>query len=134
MALVAIATSDGVVIDGRLDSAGTFHIYLFDGQGNCTLVEQRSIPRRPRCEHLPLIPQAAALLLADVYIILAAGVPKETALFLRTRGIMAFAVQGEVSQALEAYRRRGRLLDTLFVYVRGRFRHSIHHRNPTEER
>lgn len=134
MTLVAIASSDGVVIDGRLDTAGTFHIYRFDGQGGCTFAERRSIPRQPRCEHLPLIPQAAALLLADVCVILAAGVPKETAIFLRTRGIMAFAVQGEVCQALEAYCRRGRLLDSLLAHVRGRFRHSTHNRYPLEER
>jgi hypothetical protein len=134
MALVAIASSDGVIIDGRLDRPGTFHIYRFDGNGAGTFLEQRSIPRRPRCEHLPLIPQAAALLLADVCVILAASVPKETALFLRTRGIMAFAVQGEVGLALEAYSRRGRLLDNLFAHVRGRFRHATHHRNPSEER
>ncbi len=134
MALVAIASSDGVVIDGRLDTPGTFHIYRFDDKGACTFVEQRSTPPRPRCEHLPLIPQAAALLLADVGVILAAGVPKETALFLRTRGIMAFAVQGDVSRALEAYSRRGRLIDTLVAHVRGRFRYPTHHSNPAEER
>jgi hypothetical protein len=134
MTLVAIASSDGVIIDGRLDTAGTFHIYRFDGQGGCTFAERRSIPRQPRCEHLPLIPQAAALLLADVCVILAAGVPKETALFLRARGIMAFAVQGEVSLALEAYSRRGRLLDNLFAHVRSRFRYPNHHPNPAEER
>jgi len=134
MTLVAIASSDGVIIDGRIDTPGTFHIYRFDRKGGCTLVERRSIPRQPRCEHLPLIPQAAALLLADVGVILAAGVPKETALFLRTRGIMAFAVQGEVSRALESYSQRGKLLDTLLAHVRGHFRHSRHDHNPSEER
>jgi hypothetical protein len=134
MPLVAIASSDGVIIDGQLDTACTFHIYRFDGQGGCTFAERRSILRQPHCEHLPLIPQAAALLLADVCVILAAGVPKETAIFLRTRGIMAFAVQGEVSQALDAYSRRGRLLDNLFAHVRGRFRHSTRNHNPLEER
>lgn len=132
MVLVAIATSDGAIIDGRIDTPGTFHIYRFDENGACALVGRRSTPPRPHCVHLPLIPQAAALLLADVCVILAASVPKETALFLRSRGIMAFAVQGDVGRALEAYSRRGRLLDTLIAHVRSRSRRTVPHPNPEE--
>jgi hypothetical protein len=121
MPLVAIASSDGITIDGRIDFPGIFHIYRFDANGKWSVVDQRSPPRRPDRKQLPVTPQAVALLLADVWIILATSVPKETALLLRKRGIMAFSVQGEVSRALDAYSRRGRLFDNLFTHVRDRF-------------
>ncbi len=132
MPLIAIATSDGILIDGRIDSPGEFTIYHFDVDGRWEQVGQRSTPRNSRCEHLPLVPQAAALLLADVNVILATHVPRVTSAYLRTRGIMAFAVQGTVDQALESYSQRGRLLDTLLAHTRRNARRPAPPRTPTK--
>jgi predicted Fe-Mo cluster-binding NifX family protein len=118
MPLIAIATSDGVTIDGRIDSQGVFIIYRFNNQGCWEEVGQRSTPRSPGCRHLPMVPQAAALLLADVDVILVTHVSKMTTAFLRNRGILAFAVQGTVEHALASYSRRGNLLDTLLAHTR----------------
>jgi len=82
MGLIAIATSDGVTIDGRLDTPGTFYIYHFDDSRTFTLVEQRSTPQHHHhCPHQRLLPQAAALLLADVQLVLVAFVPRPTDFF-----------------------------------------------------
>jgi hypothetical protein len=125
MGLVAIATSDGKTIDGRLDTPGTYNIYYFDENRAFTLVEQRSAPPHPRCRHLPLLPQAAALLLADVQLVLVTCVPRQTEIYLLTRGIMVIAVRGPVYEALEAYQRRGWLLEELLTKLHRRFKLSI---------
>jgi hypothetical protein len=129
MGLVAIATSDGKTIDGRLDTPGTFYIYYFDDNRAFTLVEQRSIPQHPGCQHQSRLPQSAALLLADVQLVLVTCVPRQTEIFLLTRGIMAIAVRGPVYDALESYQRRGWLLEELLTKLRRRFRKSL---NSTE--
>ncbi|MFZ2948272.1 MAG: hypothetical protein WA003_02190 [Desulfuromonadaceae bacterium] len=67
---------------------------------------------------MPLLPQAAALLLSDVDVILAKQVPKVTAAFMRTRGILAYEVAGNVEDALKSYSRRGRLLESLLAHIR----------------
>lgn len=118
MSLIAIATSDGVKINGRIDAPGVFFLYRFDSEGRWEEVGQRSTPRSPRSEHLLLLPQAAALLLADVDVILALQVPKVTAAFMRTRGILAYGVRGTVEEALQSYSRRGRLLESLLAHIR----------------
>lgn len=118
MSLIAIATSDGVKINGRIDSPGVFSLYRFDSEGRWEEVGERVTPRTPRSEHLLLLPQAAALLLADVDVILAKRVPKVTSAFMRTRGILAYEVACNVEEALESYSRRGRLLESLLAHIR----------------
>jgi hypothetical protein len=121
MGLVAIATSDGVTIDGRLDTPGTFQIYHFNDCWAYSLVELRSLPGHPGCRHQLMVSQAA-LLLADVHLVLVTCLPQPTEQFLLSRGIMAIAVRGRVREALEAYRHRGWLLDELITVFRRRLK------------
>jgi hypothetical protein len=123
MALVALATGDGKTI-GHLGAPGSFHLYRFDDAGGYTFIGQRMVPFHPQRERLPCAPPAVALLLADVQVILACRVEPATAAFLKTRGILAFGVQGTVDDALQAYSRRGRVLDALIAHVRKRSRRS----------
>ena len=118
MGLIAIATSDGVTIEGRLDTPGSYDIYCFDDHREYTLKEQRSTQHHLRCRNHPVLPQEIALLLADVQLVLVTSVLRETELFLLTRGIMVVAVKGNVNEALEAYHRRGRFLDELLAKLR----------------
>jgi len=118
MGLVAIATSNGVTIDGRLDVVGTFYVFHSDGSRIMTLSEKRSVPGHQGCPEFPLLPQSAALLLADMDFVLATFVPRETGILLLTRGVMAIAVRGEVAWALEAYRRRGWVLEEQLAELR----------------
>ena len=113
MGLIAIATSDGVTIDGRLDTPGSYEIYCFDDYREYTLKERRTTQRHVPGRNHQVLPQEAALLLADVQLVLVTSVLRETELFLLTRGMMVVAVKGSVSEALEAYHRRGRFLDEL---------------------
>jgi len=122
MGLIAIATSDGVIIDGRLDTPGTYDIYCFDDQRVATLKEQRSSHLHHHCRKQHVLPQEAALLLADVQLVLVTCAPRETELYLLTRGIMVVAVKGNVSEALERYYRRGQFLDELLAKLRRRFK------------
>ena len=120
MGLIAIASSDGVTIDGRLDTLCSYLIYCFNDHRECALKEQRTMQQHPRCRNHPVLPQEAALLLSDVQMVLVKSVSRETELFLLTRGIMVVAVKGNVSEALEAYHRRGQLLDELLAKLRRR--------------
>ena len=122
MGLIAIATSDGVTIEGRLDTPGSYDIYCFDDHREYTLKEQRSTQQHLRCRNHPVLPQEVALLLADVQLVLVTSVLRETELIFLTRGIMVVAVKGNVSKALEAYHRRGRFLDELLAKLRRRFK------------
>lgn len=107
------------MIDGCIDYPGIFRIYQFDENGEWSLRGPRTAAHRPGRRQHPLSPPAIALFLADVWIILATSIPKETALYLRNRGIMAFCVQGEVCRALDAYSKRGRLFNSLFPRIPG---------------
>ncbi|MFZ4858267.1 MAG: NifB/NifX family molybdenum-iron cluster-binding protein [Desulfuromonadaceae bacterium] len=118
MPLIAIASADGIIIDSISKAPGVFLLYRFDDQGCWQQTERRTVPRSPSCQHLPLVTQAVALLLADVDVILAAHVSKGTVDFMRTRGIMIIAVRDSLEQALESYSRRGKLLDTLLAHTR----------------
>jgi len=117
MGLIAIATSDGVTIDGRLDTPGTYYIYCFDENREVVLKEQRSLHR---CRNRHVLPQEVALLLSDVLLILVTDVVRETEIYFITRGILVAAVRGNVSEALQGYQRRGRFLDELFAKLRKR--------------
>lgn len=123
MALVAIASSDGVSIDGRLDTPGSYSIYYFDDQRGVSLKERRSLRQHIRCRNQQVLPQEAALLLADVQLVLVTSVPREMELFLLARGILVIAVKGSISEALEGYRRRGHVLDELLAKLRRRTKH-----------
>jgi predicted Fe-Mo cluster-binding NifX family protein len=135
MALIAIASSDGIEIDSIRNAPGIFLLYRFDEQGCWEQIEQRTVPRNPSCRHLPLVIQAVALLLADVDVILAEHVSKVIVDFMRSRGIMIIAVRGDVDQALASYSRRGKLLDTLLIHTRrSAGRPAEPHTTPPEKR
>ncbi|MFZ2948273.1 MAG: hypothetical protein WA003_02195 [Desulfuromonadaceae bacterium] len=47
MSLIAIATSDGITINGRIDSPGVFRLYHFDSEGRWEEMGERTTPRPP---------------------------------------------------------------------------------------
>jgi nitrogen fixation protein NifB len=104
---VAVASSDGQLIDRHLGQSEGFRIYELSAGGAHRFVEERAVPARLDRHSADGLPA----LLADVHVVLAARAGPGAIRQLAAAGVQVFAVEGGVERALGAIGRRGFVLD-----------------------
>lgn len=111
MAKVAVASTDGLVINEHFGRANEFLIYDVNDSGSHTLIETRQIIQSPADSHDQGV-AAKAVLLADVEVVLVAQIGPGAEKVLRQRGIIALTITGAIEKALVAYGKRGKFIKT----------------------
>ena len=111
MAKVAVASTDGLVINEHFGRANEFLIYDVNDTGSHTLLETRQIALSPADSHDQGL-AAKAGLLADVKVVLVAQIGPGAEKVLRQKGIIALTITGTIEKALVAYGKRGRFIKT----------------------
>jgi len=119
MARVAVATSDGVVIDEHFGRAREFRVYDVNSSGGYRQIEVRSIGHVAWDEARVQSADTAVEQLSDVDAVLALQIGQSAAVTLSGRGIRCFAVRGEVDRVLSTYGRRHDLLNRQIPGVTG---------------
>ncbi|HMA91566.1 MAG TPA: NifB/NifX family molybdenum-iron cluster-binding protein [Polyangiaceae bacterium] len=105
---VAVATSDGIVIDQHLGQASSVWVYDVARDGTSQFIENRSISAGDQLD--PHRWECASKLFSGVDAVLAAKAGPGATAMLREHGILALAVTGPVERALAAFGRRGWIL------------------------
>lgn len=109
MARVAVASTDGVVVNEHFGRAKEFLIYEVNEQGEYAFIEKRE--SAPRCSDSAGGHQAgSAELLTDVEVVLVAQIGPGAERQLRGQGVIALAVNSSIDKALQAYGKRGRFI------------------------
>ena len=111
MLKVAVASTDGTLVDEHFGRARVFRIYEVEEDGLSRLVEQREVAPLERSGGTAHGSDAAVERLADVNAVLAAQIGPHAQGALTRRGIRSFALGGPVVKALASYGKRHRLLD-----------------------
>lgn len=104
---VAVASSDGRLIDRHLGQSDVFRIYEIDAGGAHRFLEERRAPARLDRHSVDGLPG----LLGDVDVVLACRAGPGAIRALGTAGVQVFALEGPVAAALAAIARRGFVLD-----------------------
>ncbi|MBP2636217.1 MAG: dinitrogenase iron-molybdenum cofactor [Firmicutes bacterium] len=111
MAKVAIASTDGVTINEHFGKAKEFWVYEVAETGAYTFLERREIPQG--IDDSSNHPASKAIeLLSDVEAVLVTQIGRQAEQELRTKGILAFAVNRLIDKALESYGKRGKYIKT----------------------
>lgn len=111
MAKVAVASTDGLVINEHFGRANEFIIYDVNDTGSYTLLETRKTIQNPADSHDQEL-AVKAVLLADVEVVLVAQIGPGAEKVLRQRGIIALTITGAIEKALVAYGKRGKVIKT----------------------
>jgi nitrogen fixation protein NifB len=102
MSRVAVGSTDGVVIDEHFGKAEFFYIYEVDEYGGHDLIEKRFVQGGP---------QQVAEMLADVKVVLVKQLGPHAEEELRKRKIIGLKIEGSLERALNAYAKRGKLIN-----------------------
>lgn len=116
MAKVAVASTDGFVINEHFGRANEFLIYEVNDSGSYTLLETRQIVQKSADSHDQGV-AAKTVLLADVEVVLVAQIGPGAEKILRQRGIIALTITGTIEKALSAYGKRGKFIKTGILQV-----------------
>jgi nitrogen fixation protein NifX len=110
MAKVAVASTDGILIDEHFGRAKQFLVFDVDEQGEYTFLEKRSAGNISGldCHSVDYI----VPLLADVEAVLAVQIGQAAERILRRQGIFALPVEGPIEQALHLYGQRSKFIKT----------------------
>lgn len=106
MVKIAVASTDGLVINEHFGRANEFLIYDVNQIGSHSLLETRQFTLSPADSHDHGL-AAKAGLLADVEVVLVAQIGPGAEKVLRQRGIIALTITGTIEKALVAYGKRG---------------------------
>ena len=110
MAKVAVATTDGVHIDGEFHMAKVFYIYEVNAQGKYSLVEQRRLEKSTGMPHEEQIQNSIDRLPGDVEGVLAENIDPLAARILYDKGIIALSVNRPVDYAVPVFGKKYRFL------------------------
>lgn len=116
MPKVAVASTDGIVINEHFGRAREFWIYEGDETGTYTFLERRQTKSAIVSIANGHAAGQAAHLLADVEAVLVARIGRQAELELRAKDIYALQVTGSIEKALAAYTKRGKLIRSNFVH------------------
>jgi nitrogen fixation protein NifB len=119
MAKVAVASSDGTLINEHFGSAEEFLVYEVSEDGSYRLIERRPRQRGGEggADHGAAV--QAAELLGDVEAVLTAQIGRNAENILQGRGVKAYAITGTIDKALSAYGRKSRLIRNLSIGASG---------------
>ncbi len=112
MSKVAIASTDGISINEHFGRAEEFLIYEVNEGGTYQFLEHRK--NNPHCstEKAHHTADATAELLADVKVVLVSQIGPGAAKALEAKGVVPLTVTGTIEKALQAYGKRGKLLES----------------------
>ncbi len=110
MAKIAVASTDGIVINEHFGSAEEFLLYEVFDNGDYNFIERRLVPKDTdvSIEHGKAI--KAAKLLQDVEAVLVAQIGKNATGILESIGIRVFAINGEIEKSLRAYGQKRKII------------------------
>lgn len=119
MVKVAVATTDGTLIDEHFGQANRFILYAVEEDGSYRELESREIKHPPQDHARAHSADTTVEQLRDVDAVLASQIGPAAAANLAGRGIKSFALKGSVDRALASYGKRHRLLDLEIPGVTG---------------
>jgi nitrogen fixation protein NifB len=108
MSKVAIASTDGVLINEHFGRAKEFYLYEVQESGEYSFLERRKITYDHN--NNTHVSHAAIGQLADVAVVLASQIGPGAEQELRSKKIIPFCVTGPIDKALKALATRGKIL------------------------
>lgn len=119
MSKVAVASSDGVIIDEHFGRAKEFYIFEVFESGEYLLLERRqtieSVDNTAEHGHAKL----SVELLQDVEAVLIAQIGPNASKMLESKGIRVFTVNITIEKALQTYGKKSRFIKNLSLNCSG---------------
>ncbi|MHB8064180.1 MAG: NifB/NifX family molybdenum-iron cluster-binding protein [Ruminiclostridium sp.] len=115
MTKIAVASTDGVLINEHFGSAKEFLIYEVSDGGDYKFLEriETSVKAPDSSDHGSA--QHAAELLKDVDVVLVSQIGPNATRILEVNGIKAYSLNSNIDKALQTYGKRSKLIHNLAV-------------------
>jgi nitrogen fixation protein NifX len=115
MSKVAVASTDGIMINEHFGRSKEFLIYEVDEDGTYKFLERRENTTHESNGHDQTI-QTTAQLLADVEVVLVKQIGPGAEQELRSKGVIALPVNSTIEKALQAYGKRRKFIKEVRVF------------------